>query len=248
MPSAALKGIFQSLRTYYGDAGRHAAMDRLYGQFLKPGDLAFDIGAHVGDRIASFRRCGARVVALEPQPLACRALRLLHGRDRQVKLHAAACAGEPGTVKLLVNSANPTVTTASQDFTEAAQGAGGWEGQVWDAEIEVPCFSLDSLIAQYGVPLFTKIDVEGFESDVLAGLSEPLPALSFEFTTIQRDIAYLCLNRLERLGNYKFNLALGESQSLEADALCNGAAMRAIIRDLPHTANSGDIYALRTDD
>ena len=62
MPSAALKGIFQSLRTYYGDAGRHAAMDRLYGQFLKPGDLAFDIGAHVGDRIASFRRCGARVI------------------------------------------------------------------------------------------------------------------------------------------------------------------------------------------
>ncbi len=247
MPSAALEGIFRSLRVYYGDAGRHAAMDRLYRQFLKSGDLAFDIGAHVGDRIASFRRCGARVIALEPQPLAYRALRLIHGRDSKVDIHAAACAAEPGTMTLLVNSANPTVTTASQDFTQAARGAGGWEGQVWDAEIEVPCFSLDCLIARYGVPRFIKIDVEGFEADVLAGLSHPLPALSFEFTTIQRGVADVCIDHLEQLGNYKFNLALGESQYLDHNVSCDSAAMRAIIRDLPHEANSGDIYALRTD-
>ena len=43
-------------------------MDALYARFLRAGDLAFDIGAHVGDRISSFRRLGARVVALEPQP------------------------------------------------------------------------------------------------------------------------------------------------------------------------------------
>ena len=35
--------------------------------------LAFDIGAHVGDRTAAFRRLGARVVAVEPQPAAMRA-------------------------------------------------------------------------------------------------------------------------------------------------------------------------------
>ena len=62
---------------------RNAAMDALYGQFLTPGDLAFDIGSHVGDRISSFRRLGARVVALEPQPGPARAIRLIHGRDRR---------------------------------------------------------------------------------------------------------------------------------------------------------------------
>ena len=57
-----------SLEVYYGDTDRDAGMDALYARLLRPGDLAFDIGAHVGDRIASFRRLGARVVALEPQP------------------------------------------------------------------------------------------------------------------------------------------------------------------------------------
>ncbi len=245
MTSPGLKGIFRSLRIYHRDTSRHAAMDQLYGSFLKPGDLAFDIGAHVGDRIAAFRRCGARVIALEPQPLAHRALRLLYGRDSHVELRAAACAAEAGTMRLLVNSTNPTVTTASESFTKAAHGADGWQGQVWDTSMDVPCLTLDGLIVQYGIPHFTKIDVEGFEAEVLAGLSQPLPALSFEFTTIQRDVAAACLDRLEKLGSYVFNFALGESQRLEYDVSCSLNEMRAALRDLPHAANSGDIYALR---
>ncbi|HRD74433.1 MAG TPA: hypothetical protein PK264_00620 [Hyphomicrobiaceae bacterium] len=59
--------LARSIVTYHGDAAKTAAMDHLYSRFVKPGDLAFDIGAHVGDRTASFLRLGARVVALEPQ-------------------------------------------------------------------------------------------------------------------------------------------------------------------------------------
>ena len=39
------------------------------------------------------------------------------------------------------------------------------------------------------MPSFIKIDVEGFEDQVLAGLTRQVPALSFEFTTIAREIA-----------------------------------------------------------
>ena len=35
---------------FFGDRRRAAAMDELYGGFVRPGDLVFDIGAHVGDR------------------------------------------------------------------------------------------------------------------------------------------------------------------------------------------------------
>jgi FkbM family methyltransferase len=240
----AFASLRRSLDVYYGDAKRDAAMDALYTRFLRAGDLAFDIGAHVGDRTGSFRRLGARVVALEPQPLCARAIRAIYRGDDGVTLLEAACGERIGTVALKINSANPTVSTASADFVSAADGAGGWEGQVWDTTIEVPCTTLDALVAQYGQPAFAKVDVEGFEATVLAGLSRPLPALSFEFTTIQRDVALACLGRLATLGRYGFDVALGESQVLTFNRWVSSDAMAAHIAALPHAANSGDVYCV----
>ena len=240
----ALASLRRSLDVYYGDAPRDAAMDQLYARFVRPGGLAFDIGSHVGDRIGSFRRRGARVVALEPQPLCARVIREVYEGDAEVALVEAACGPQPGTLTLHINSSNPTVTTASPDFVKAADGAGGWEGQVWDRSIEVPVTTLDALIARHGRPDFVKIDVEGFEADVLAGLSQPLPALSFEFTTIQRDVAYACLDRLMQIGPYRFDIALGESQELTFGDWVTADKMAAHIRSLPHSANSGDVYAV----
>lgn len=244
LPKGSAAALSRSLRVYYGDRERNRAMDALYACFVRSGDLAFDIGAHVGDRIASFRRLGARVVALEPQPGPARVLRLLHHRDPDVTLVAAAAGEEEGSVTLHINSANPTVSTASHAFVRAADGAGGWEGQVWDETVTVPCLTLDGLIRRYGRPAFIKIDVEGFEDRVLAGLSDPVPALSFEFTTIAREVAESCLDRLARLGAYRFDLALGESQRLTFGRFIDAAAMAAHLRDLPHEANSGDVYAV----
>jgi FkbM family methyltransferase len=238
----AFAALSRSLDVYYGDAARDAAMDALYARFVRAGALAFDIGAHVGDRIGSLRRLGARVVALEPQPLCARAIRALYADDPDVTLVEAACGDRAGSLTLRINSANPTVSTASAEFIGAADGAGGWEDQVWDAEVEVACTTLDVVIARHGIPAFAKIDVEGFEDVVLAGLSQALPALSFELTTIQRDVAFRCLDRLAALGPYGFDIALGESQALTFNRWVSKTAMAAHIAALPHAVNSGDVY------
>ena len=163
----------RSLRIYYGDRQHGPAMDRLYRRFVKPGDLVFDIGAHVGDRVAAFRRLGARVVAVEPQPALAKTLRLFYGRDPKVTIEAAAVGRQPGTIELNLNLDNPTVSTASTDFIAAAADAPGWEGQAWSKRIHVPLTTIDALIATHGTPAFIKIDVEGFEAEALAGLTQP---------------------------------------------------------------------------
>ncbi|MEO1747682.1 MAG: FkbM family methyltransferase, partial [Pseudomonadota bacterium] len=235
--------IGRSLDIYYRDAARTGRMDALNAAFIKAGDLVFDIGAHVGDRTGSFSRLGARVVALEPQPQVFRALQLIHGRDDRVHLIRSAVGASDGVIQMHLNSANPTISTASSDLINAAQTAQEWDGQVWDSLITVPVTTLDKLIEVNGMPDFVKIDVEGFELAVLEGLSAALDALSFEFTTIQRDVAYACLSRLQDLGSYRFNVSLGENHQLELPQWADAQAMNAYLAALPMAANSGDIFA-----
>ena len=244
MVSEALKGVFRSLRTYHGPHAPKARMDALYVRFMAPDDIVFDIGAHVGDRVSSFRRLGARVIAVEPQPLLQQALRHIHGRDPGVILVPAAVGSENRQATLHVNSRNPTVSTLSDAFMVEAFSADGWENQIWDKVISVPVVTLDRLISTFGPPVFIKIDVEGVEDDVLLGLSQSIPALSFEFTTIAREVALRCLDRLSVLGPYRFDVVLGENQTPTFYRWITAPEMAHHIRNLPHAANSGDVYAV----
>ena len=218
-------------------------MDRLHGNFVRPGDLVFDVGAHVGDRVASFHRLGARVVAVEPQPSMVRALMLLYGRSKSVAIEALAVGREPGSAHMLINVDNPTVSSISPAFVEAAHGTPGWETQRWSETLDVAVTTLDALIAKHGVPAFIKLDVEGFEAEALSGLSQTVHAVSFEFTTIQRDVGLACIERCAALGYARFNGALGESQTLIADWM-NAQDIARWLTELPQAANSGDIYAV----
>jgi FkbM family methyltransferase len=217
-------------------------MDRLHRRFVQPGDLVFDVGAHVGDRIASFRRLGARVVAVEPQRAMARVLRLMYGLSRSVAIEETAVGREPGRARMMINVDNPTVSSFSSAFVDAARDAPGWETQRWTETADVAMTTLDALIERHGRPAFIKLDVEGFEAESLEGLSKAVPALSFEFTTIQRDVALACIERCSALGYLSFNAALGESQTLLDDWLDAGEMARWL-KVLPHEANSGDIYA-----
>jgi FkbM family methyltransferase len=237
------RATIRSFRVYYGDKRRAAAMDRLYGSFVRTGDLVFDVGAHVGDRVASFRRLGARVVAVEPQRAMVGALKLLYGGSKSVAIEAVAVGRKPGRVRMLINADNPTVSSVSPAFVDAARGVPGWETQRWSETADIEVTTLDALIAKHGVPAFIKLDVEGFEAEALYGLSQAVRALSFEFTTIQRDVSIACIERCSAMGYARFNAALGESQRLVGDWMDGKDITRWLI-ELPQAANSGDIYVV----
>lgn len=241
------RAILRSLRIYYGNKSRNKKMDSMYARFVKAGDLAFDVGSHVGDRAGSFLRLGAKVVAVEPQPALGMVLKIFYGRNPKFELVRAAIGRCEGEIELRLNTKNPTVATASDDFIKSADAAPGWEGQEWDDRIKVPMTTLDALIGRYGKPAFVKIDVEGFEDEVLAGLTQPLDSLSLEFTTIQRDIALTSIKRLAAMAPYRFNAALGESQEFAHREPLSADAIGRWIAELPMEANSGDVYASLND-
>lgn len=237
------KAVARSFGIYYRDAARTARMDALNARILSVGDLAFDIGAHVGDRTDSYRRLGASVVVVEPQPALHRALRLLFRNDPGVTLHRAAVGAEKGKVRFYVNSANPMTSTAARPLIEAAPQDPAWSDQVWDQHIETEVITLDALITRHGKPALVKIDVEGFEVEVLRGLALPIATVVFEFTTLQRAVGLEAVERLAHLGNYRFNYSLGETHRLLLDAWTDADGMAAILAAIPSDANSGDIYA-----
>lgn len=219
-------------------------MDAFYARFLGPGSLCFDIGAHVGDRSRSWSRLGARVVAVEPQPDFARLLRLLFRRDMSVAVVEQAVAAEAGTVELRVSARTPTVTTGSAAFAAETARVPSFAWVEWGSRVEVPATTLDALIAAHGEPDFAKIDVEGMEHEVLAGLSRPLRALSFEFVPASLGSALASLERLEGLGRYEFNVAMGESLRFEFGRWGDAAAMRDWLEARPAAEDSGDVYAV----
>ncbi len=236
-------GLMRSILMYYGNPIKLRRMQRFYAQFIQPSDLCFDIGAHVGNRSWIWSRLGARVVALEPQPLCMKLLRRWYGRRPGMTLIEAAVGATAGNATLWISERTPTVTTLSQEWIGAVQKAASFAAVEWQAQVTVPVTTLDALIAQHGVPTFCKIDVEGFELEVLRGLSQPLPVVSFEYVPATKALAIDCIARLQRLGDYEFNWSIGEQHRWQSRSWLTAEAMSNHLQQLAVDDQSGDIYA-----
>lgn len=236
-------GLARSLVMYYGNPLKLRRMGRFYAQLIQPGALCFDIGAHVGNRLWVWSQLGAQVVAVEPQPLCMRFLRRCFGRRPGVTLVAAAVGATSGTANLWISERTPTVTTLSPAWISAVQQATSFAGVAWQRTVPVPVTTLDALIAHYGRPAFCKIDVEGYELEVLRGLSQPLPALSFEYIPTTAALAVDCVAQLQTLSDYLYNWSIGEEHRWQSAQWLTHHALCAMLQQLPPQAPSGDIYA-----
>jgi len=244
----SLVGLARSL-VIYRRPGRQRSLRSFYKAFVQPGDLVFDVGAHLGDRTSAFAALGATVVALEPQPNLFGWLKRLTSSDDQVTCLDQAVGSEPGSVEMVTSLANPTVASLSKEWTSrVSRGQAGFEGIQWDRRVSVDVTTLDCLIDRYGEPAFCKIDVEGFEPEVLKGLSRSLPALSVEFLNGALDQAIACVDRLEALAKYRYQVVEGERRTFFLPEWLGADEVRQWLADGAAGLASGDLYARRDDD
>ncbi len=213
----------------------------LFGQFVPDGGLVFDVGANIGNYTEVYLGLGARVVAVEPNPELAERVRLRCGSRRldveEVALSSAEGAGE---LHLGIDHVHSSISDEWVDLVESSEFPERFRGSV-----TVRITTVDALIDRYGRPDFLKIDVEGAERDVLAGLSQPIAAISFEYQGLDLDAARECVAKVEALGAYECNFARGEQVELAHADWTDAATLFARIEDAQAGHAHGDIY-LRT--
>lgn len=233
-------GLARSL-LIYNNPLRRGPLRRFYRDLLTPGDLVFDVGAHVGTRARAMRAAGARVVALEPQePFATFLHRSL---PRDIILIRAAAGRAEAVAEMAISSLHPTVSSLQPDFVETAGATPGFAHVRWDRRQKVQVTTLDHLIAAHGLPAYVKIDVEGFELDVLSGLSLAVPLVSVEYLPDLPDQTAAVIARLMALGSYRFNPVRGEEGRFLWPEWRGPEEAMAWLRALPAGERSGDLYA-----
>lgn len=182
----------------------------IFDQIIRPGSVVFDVGANHGNKTQMFVERGAIVVAFEPQPQCVASLRQRFDGNPQVVIEPVGLSFQTGHAIMRLGEAD-TLSTISTAFIQATQLA-RFQGHRWHRNLTIPLDTLDRMIDKYGQPDFVKIDVEGYESAVLAGLSHPVSTVSIEFTPELKDKTRLCLERLLRITpTYLFNYSEGET-------------------------------------
>lgn len=191
---------------------------------FRRGDLIFDIGANQGSKTDIFLRLGARVLAVEPDEMNKSVLEEKFVRYRlhrkPVAIVQKAVSDTSGTEAMWIDTPGSAMNTFSRKWVDTLRTDKSRFGYALEfaQRKAVATTTLEELFIIYGRPFFIKIDVEGYELNVLRGLQQTIPYISFEVNLPEfRPDGLGCIALLERLApdgrfNYMIDCRRGLAQ------------------------------------
>lgn len=244
METNIIEGLHLALKKQYRilkDKLDNPKRIQFYNKFLKPNDLVYDVGANIGNRVHAFLDLGCKVVAVEPQEACCRTLEKRFGNTIDIVKKGL---GAQEDEKEMYISNESTLSTLSEEWIDSMK-KNRFKEYNWDKTVKIPMTTLDHLIQQYGKPVFCKIDVEGYEYNVLQGLSQPVKFISFEYAVPENMNRMIdCINYCIHLDpDYKFNYSVGESMQYQLPEFICGTEMLKHVQTSEFLQSEfGDIY------
>jgi FkbM family methyltransferase len=251
MPNKMIKklkrtGLFHKLRLLFKTKEEKemlAARVGMYKKIITAGDLVFDVGANVGNRVEAFLKIKARVVAIEPQAN-CRKI-LIAKFGNKIKIVPKGL-GEKEEVKTMYISPSSTISSFAEDWIDAVKQT-RFQNEEWDQTEQIELTTLEKIIEKFGIPVFIKIDVEGFELQVLKGLQTPIKKISFEYTVPEQlNRVRECIEQLNSISpKYQYNYSVGEKMELALPDYLTYIEFKQLI-SLPEFSktSNGDIYVM----
>ncbi len=226
-----IKNILQSFNFIH----RHKAQ-LFYAKLIKKGDLCFDIGANLGKKSRLMLAAGGKVIAFEPQNSCSKNLGELQKKYSAFDFYPLAVGAQNETKKLHL-SKYTEIATLSDEFIENYTT----DDVYWSGFEMVEVKSLDTLIATYGKPNYCKIDVEGYEFEILSHLHHTIPMIEFEFT--EKFLADT-LKIIDRLANDKttFNYILNEHLKFQLKNWVSATEMKTILMQLNPKKLHGNLF------
>ncbi|HWY51301.1 MAG TPA: FkbM family methyltransferase [Chthoniobacterales bacterium] len=211
----------------------HFRERRFYQQFIEREDLVFDVGANRGHKTAAFLSLGARVVAIEPNPVCANYMRENYRgdlEDGRLRVEEIAIGSQAGELVLTTFASESEMCSGSKRFLDYAHEIGFIGAKVIKAQVR----TLDDLVGRFGLPKFIKIDAEGMDADILKGLDHRPQLLSFEFNTSPRlwEDTCECFEQASRLGFCEANFTFGVDPKLRLKSWIGVDAMLSEIQRL----------------
>lgn len=208
-------------------------------RYLKPNSLIFDVGGHMGDKSDYFESSGHMVVCYEPQKKCYNHLKSRF-KNRRVSVRNLVLGSEWGKELPFYICNSTTLSTLSDKWRTEGRFS---QKYIWDKIQKVDMSTLDYEMELFGVPEYIKIDVEGYEREVINGLSRQVPFISFEYTKEFWQDAVYCCRKLKELGFRKFNFTVGEFNTFIFPLWKNMEVLISFVEGLNDPLLFGDIYA-----
>jgi FkbM family methyltransferase len=238
-------GLYYKINGYrFRNGQRNESQEAFYAGLIDKEDLVFDVGANVGQRSEIFSKLAGKVVAFEPQADCVRHLRSRFRWTKIVTIEQIALSDRDGEA-VFYKSNSHTLSSMSRKFI-AKVSKERFKEYRWDEELRVKTKTLDQMIDLYAKPKFIKIDVEGFEANVLRGLTQAVPYISFECTPELIDEAKECVELINNIsGDYVYNYCNGEDLNFVLEQHVDYLTFTSnILPRLGEQGQFGDIYAV----